>query len=98
MIGSGDPTPFDGYAFVALCLMAALLLLGFVIGPKWTASSATWMRWGALIVSVILLAVVLLLTPTTSGIVGAGRMLSLYPAAAAVVILFLAWSWRIGHF
>lgn len=98
MLGSGNPTPHDGYAVFALCAMAAFLLFGFALGPRWTGSLATWLRWGALIFSVAVLAIVLLVTPTTSGFVGAGRMLSLYPAATAVLIFFLLWSWRIGHF
>ena len=98
MLGAGNPTPLDGYAVVALCVLAAILLFGFLIGPKWTSNIANWVRWGALVLSAVVLVAVLLVTPTTSGIIGAGRMLSLYPAAIAVVVLFLAWCWRIGHF
>jgi hypothetical protein len=54
-------------------------------------------RRGAMGLAVLLLGAVLIITPTTSGTVGAGRLLTLFPAAAAVAVLFLIWSWRIGH-
>ena len=98
MLGSGDPTPFDGYALFALCLLAAFLLIGCVLGSRWTSSAAMLLRWGALGLAVLVLGAVLIITPTTSGTVGAGRVLTLYPAAVTVVVLFLAWSWRSGRF
>jgi hypothetical protein len=98
MIGSGDPTPFDGYALVALCLLAAALLLGCVLGPRWDSSTATFVRWGALCLTVAITSAVLMLTPTLSGAVGAGRLLTLWPTAITAVALFLVWSWRLGHF
>lgn len=55
-------------------------------------------RWGAVILAVLIVAAVLILTPTTSGAVGAGRLMTLWPAALLTVGLFLIWSWRIGHF
>lgn len=98
MTGSGDPTPFDGYALVALCLLVTALLVGCVLGPRWASSAATIVRWGALGLAIVIISTVLVLTPTMSGIVGAGRLFALWPAAIAAVVLFLVWSWRLGHF
>jgi len=97
MLGSDDPTPFDGYAFLALCVMALVLLAGCVAGPRWTTAAAQWVRWGALLLSALVLSVVLIVTPTTSGVTGAGRLLTLYPVGAVVGVLFLAWSRRLGR-
>lgn len=97
MLGSGNPTPFDGYAMLTLCIMALVLLTGCAAGPRWTAAWAPWVRWGALLLSLLALGIVLIVTPTTSGVTGAGRLLSLYPAAGVVGILFLAWTWRVGR-
>jgi hypothetical protein len=98
MTGSGDPTPFDGYAILGLCLLATALLVGCVLGPRWESSTATLVRWGALCLAVAITAAVLTLTPTMNGVVGAGRLLTLWPATIAAVVLFLVWSWRLGHF
>ena len=98
MLGSGDPTPFDGYALFALCLLATILLVGCILGPRWLSHSATLVRWGATILAALIVAAVLIVTPTTNGIVAAGRLLTLWPAASAVAALFLVWSWRLGHF
>ncbi len=97
MLGSGNPTPLDGYAMVVLCSLALVLLVGCMVGPRWIAGAADACRWGALLLSMAMFAAVLVITPTTTAIVGAGRLLTLYPAAAAVTLLFLGWSWRIGH-
>jgi hypothetical protein len=96
--GSGDPTPFDGYALVALCLLAVALLVGCVLGPRWESSTATLVRWGALGLAAAITIAVHILTPTVSGIASAGRLLTLWPATIASVVLFLVWSWRLGHF
>jgi hypothetical protein len=98
ILGSGDPTPFDGYATFALGLLAALLLAGSVLGSRWESTPASVLRWGALGIAVLVLGAVLILTPTTSGAVGAGRLLTVFPAALAVAVFFLIWSWRLGHF
>jgi hypothetical protein len=98
MLGSGDPTPFDEYALIALCLLATALLVGCILGPRWVSKSATLLRWGAAMLATLIFAAVLVLTPTTSGIVATGRLLTLWPAAIAVAVLFLIWSWRLGHF
>ena len=98
MLGSGDPTPYDMPALVALCLLASLMLVGCIMGQEWQSLSATMVRRGAVILAVLILAAVLILTPTTSGIVGAGRLMTVWPAALLTVVLFLIWSRRIGHF
>lgn len=98
MLGSGDPTPYDMPALVVLCLLAALMLVGCIVGQEWQSLSATVVRRGALILTVLLVAALLILTPTTSGAVGAGRLVTLWPAALSIVAFFLIWSWRIGHF
>ena len=98
MLGSGDPTPYDMPALVVLCLLAALMLVGCIMGQEWQSLSATVVRWGDVILALLILAVVLIVTPATSGIVGAGRLVTLWPAALSIVALFLIWSWRIGHF
>lgn len=97
MLGSGDPTPYDGYALFALCLLAMFLLIGCVLGPRWSSNAASVLRWGALGLAVLVIGTVFVVTPTTSGAVGAGRLFTLAPAAGAVVVLFLVWSWRVGH-
>ena len=98
MLGSGDPTPYDMPALAALCLLAALMLVGCIVGQEWQSLSATVVRRGAVILALLIMAAVLSLTPTTSGAVGAGRLMTVWPAAVLTVGLFLIWSWRIGHF
>jgi hypothetical protein len=98
MLGSGDPTPYDGYALVLLGVLAAVLLFGAIAGTNWASAWASYIRWGAMLAALTVLGLVLLVTPTLNGIGGAGRMLTLWPAAGACVVLFLFWSWRVGHF
>ena len=97
MLGSGDPTPFDGYALLALCVLAAVLLAGCLLGARWESAAALVLRWGAVVLAALIVALVLIVTPTTTGAVGAGRLITLYPAAALVGVLLLVWSWRLGH-
>lgn len=98
MLGSGNPTPYDGYALAILGVLAAVLLVGAVVGTRLTAAWAGHLRWGAVLASLAVLGAVLLFTPTTNAIVGAGRMLTLWPTTFGCVVFFLLWSWRIGHF
>jgi hypothetical protein len=95
--GSGNPTPFDGYALFALCLLALVLLVGCIVGPGWPKTTGLVLRWGALGLAALVLGAVLVVSPTTSATIGAGRLISIYPAAAAVAVLFLIWCWRLGH-
>ena len=98
MLGSGDPTPFDWYATVTICLLAATLFFGCILGTNWESTSSNLFRWGATITALLVFVSVLVITPTTSGAVGAGRLITLWPAVFTLVILFFVWSWRIGHF
>jgi hypothetical protein len=98
ILGSTDPTPYDLYALAVLVVLAGVLFVGCILGPRWISELATWVRWGAMLLAVVVLAAILIITPTTNGIVGAGRLLTLWPAALANIVFFLLWSWRIGHF
>ncbi len=95
IIGSSNSTPYDLPATVGLCLVALVLLVGSLLGPSWTSTLATVVRWGAIVLAGIILATVHLLTPTPDGIVGAARLLMLWPTAAATLVLFLVWTWRV---
>lgn len=97
MIGSGNPAPYDLLVFIALCLLALVLLVGAIIGLRWSSNGAAIVRYGSLILSFLIVTVVYWLWPTTNAFVGAGRLVTLWPAVAANVVFFLAWSWRIGH-
>jgi hypothetical protein len=98
MLGSGNPTPFDEYALVALCVLATALLVGCILGPRWVSQSATVVRWGALVLATLIVAALLVVTPSSAAVVAAGRLFTLWPATIAVIFLFLVWSWRLGHF
>lgn len=97
MLGSGNPTPYDIPALIALCVLALVLLVGCFLGSAWPVSSANFVRRGAMILAALILGAVLVATPTTGGIVGAARLLTLWPAALANAILFAIWSWRAGQ-
>ena len=97
MLGSGDPTPYDSDALVLLGALAVVLLFGAIAGANWVSAWAGYVRWGAMLTALTIFSVVHLVTPTANGIVGAGRMLTIWPAAFGCVVLFLVWSWRIGH-
>jgi hypothetical protein len=97
ILGSGNPTPYDLHALVALCLLALVLLIGAVVGPNWVSGLAPLLRRGAALAALLIMAAVFFLTPTTNGIVGAGRLLTLWPAFAACIVFFLIWSWRSGR-
>lgn len=97
ILGSGNPTPYDLYALAALCLLALVLLVGAIVGPGWVSGMAPLVRRGAVLLALLVMAVVLFVTPTANGIVGAGRLLTLWPALAACLVFFLIWSWRSGR-
>ncbi len=97
MLGSGNPTPYDLPALAVLVVLAIVLLVGCILGQGWPAPSAGIVRRGAVILAALTLAAVLVATPTTNGIVGAGRLLTLWPAALANAVLFAVWSWRAGQ-
>ncbi len=97
MLGSGDPTPYDFPLVGLLVCCAALLLAGSILGAGWASSLATALRRGSLAVAIAGTAVVLIVWPTRDGIVGAGRLLTIWPALAVVVVLFIVWSVRAGR-
>jgi len=95
MLGSGNPTPYDVPAIIVLVLLGLTLLTGAILGPRWSGDAATLTRWSSAMVSALLLAAVHHLTPTTNGIIGAGRLITLWPAFAANMLLFALWTWRV---
>jgi len=97
MLGSGNPTPYDIPLIALLVALAILLFLGAATSGSWSPMTATVVRRGAIVVAIGATAVVHIVTPTTNGIIGAARVLFVWPAIALVVIAFIVWSWRIGH-
>lgn len=97
MIGSGDPTPFDFPLLALFAIVAIALIAGAIAGPAWGIGMATWLRRSGALVAIAALAAVLVLTPTRTGSVGAGRIITIFPAFALVMIIFLACSWRAGR-
>jgi hypothetical protein len=95
MLGSGNPTPYDVPAIIVLVLFGLTLLTGAILGPRWSGDAATLTRWSSAMVSALLLAAGHHLTPTTNGIIGAGRLITLWPAFAANMLLFALWTWRV---
>jgi hypothetical protein len=98
MLGSGDPTPYDALLVALLLVLTVLLGAGAATAGMWSPTASAWTRRGALLLGVTLTASVLIRTPTSSGVVGAGRALSVWPALAAVGVAYLIWSWRAGRF
>ena len=97
MFGSGDPTPYDFPLIFFLVALAIVMFVGASVGSTWSPSTATLVRRGSMIVAIIAIVAVHIITPTTNGIVGAGRIMFLWPAIALAVIAFLVWSWRVGR-
>lgn len=97
MIGSGDPTPYDFPLLVLFGIVTIVLIAGTIAGSAWSPGIATTLRRGGVLFATCALAAVLVITPTKSGIVGAGRMLTIFPAFAVVVLAYLVCSWRAGR-
>ena len=97
MLGSGNTTPYDFPVLIALGAFAILLLVGCFLGQGWPSPSGTIVRRGAIILALLLVAVVYVVTPSPSGIEGAARMLTLWPALGVNALLFAIWSWRVGQ-
>ena len=97
MIGSGDPTPYDFPLLVLFGIIAIVFIAGAVAGAAWPATIATSLRRGGLLFAICALAAVLVISPTQNGIIGAGRVITIWPAFAIVVITFIAFSWRAGR-
>jgi len=96
ILGSGNPTPYDLPAIGTLVLLGLILLTGTLLGPRWTSDAATLTRWSAAILSLLAFSLVHVLTPTPNGFVGAGRMITLWPAFGINVLLFAIWTWRVS--
>jgi hypothetical protein len=94
IIGSGNPTPYDGLVLGTLLTCGLILLTGILWGRHWEPGTAQLCRWAALLVSAAALGLLLWLSPTTNGIIGAGRLISIWPAAIANALLFAIWTWR----
>ncbi|MBX3134516.1 MAG: hypothetical protein KF689_14130 [Gemmatimonadaceae bacterium] len=97
ILGSGDPTPYDATLQITLVVLAALLLTGALTHAHWSPMVAAVTRRSAVIIGVIAFIVVHLRTPSEGSIVAAGRILTLWPALAAVVLIYGIWSWRAGR-
>ena len=97
MFGSGNSTPYDIPLIVVLVLLAIVMFVGASLSSTWSPSTATVVRRGAMIVAVVAIAAVHIVTPTTNSIVGAARMVFVWPAIALAVIAFAVWSWRVGR-
>lgn len=97
MFGSGNPTPYDIPLIVLLVALGTLLLIGAATTASWSPTTGTVVRRGAMLVAIAAIAVVHIVTPTTNGIIGAARVLFVWPPIALTVIGFLVWSWRAGH-
>ena len=97
MLGSGDPTPYDFGLVLLLLGLAVLLAVGAMTTGLWSPGTAAAVRRGAVLLAVCATAVVLVRTPTTNGMIGAGRVITVWPALAAAALAYLAWSWRAGR-
>jgi len=97
ILGSSDPTPYDLTGVVVLAACGAVLLLGVLTGPSWTPVIATITRRGLFAVAALVFIAILVLTPTRNGVIGAGRLLSIWPIFILDGILFGLWSWRAGR-
>ena len=97
MLGSSDPTPYDLPAALILVVCSVVLLVGFFFGASWPSVISAGIRRGILLLALLLLIGLHLVTPTRSGIVGAGRLLTLWPAGLLVFLLFSAWCIRAGR-
>ena len=96
MFGSGNPTPYDIPLICLLGALAVLMFIGAASTWSWTPATATMVRRGALLLGIAATVIVHVVTPTTNGIIGAGRVLFVWPAIALAVIAYLVWSWRAG--
>jgi hypothetical protein len=97
MLGTGNPAPYDAALIALLLALALLLAIGTATAGAWQPATAAWVRRGALLLGGAATVFVFSRTPTSNGIVGAGRMLTVWPALGALLIAYVAWSWRAGR-
>ena len=96
MFGTGDPTPYDVGLFVVLVALTILLVIGAATAGMWPSGTAAGVRRGAVLLALAATAAVMIRTPTTNGIIGAARLLFIWPALAAACLTYVLWSWRAG--
>ena len=94
MLGSGDPTPYDIPAAIALGMLALLALIGCFAGNRWSPEWVIPLRYFCLGLALAIVALVYILTPTPNGIAGAGRIFMLWLPLAANLLLIALWFWR----
>ena len=97
MPGSSDPTPYDTTAIAALIIFGLIILAGVISGHHWPPHVSSFVRRAVALLAVVVVASPLFVTPTKNGIVGAGRLITLWPAVAVDGILFAIWVWRAGR-
>ena len=97
MIGSGDPTPFDLPLTALLAGLAVFFLVGAARAHSWTSGLATLLRRVGLVLAIAATGAVHVVTPTTNGIIGAGRLFTVWPAFGLAVLAYAAWAWRAGR-
>jgi hypothetical protein len=97
MLSGSDPTPWDVPLLVLLIVLAAVLAAGIFFGVAWPPAAATTLRRGSVVVAVIAFTSVHIATPSSSGIVGTGRLLTIWPVFALDILLFAVWTWRVGR-
>lgn len=97
MLGSGDPTPYDFPLLALLALAIVVFVAGAIFGGSWSPGMATGIRRGVAALAVLGIVAVMVLTPTRTGTVGAGRIITIFPAFGLAMIVFAVWSWRAGR-
>lgn len=97
MIGSSVSIPYDEALLWLLVGLAAVLLIGAVTSPAWAPGVGLAVRRGTLLLGFTAVAFVLLRTPSSDPFIGLGRLFSMWCPFAAVVLLFVIWSWRAGR-
>jgi hypothetical protein len=98
MLGSGDPTPYDAGLFIALLVIVGILTAGAFTNAHWAPNVAAYTRRAAVLLAFTATAIVFLRTPGGGSFAAAGRLVTIGPALAAVVVAYLVWSWRSGRF
>jgi hypothetical protein len=97
MFGPSNSTPYDVPLLILLVALAVLLFIGAATASAWSPTSASVVRRGAIVVAIGAFVVVHVVTPTANGIIGAARMVFLWPALALTIVAFLVWGWRAGR-
>ena len=96
MLGSGNSTPYDLPLLAILVGIALLLVIGAATPERWPDETGAWIRRVALAVATAAMIGVHMISPTSNGMIGAGRLLTLWPAYAVVILAYLVWALRVG--